>query len=118
MVFLFMPGNYEVVFYTDINGDSPITDFLNNCSDSLRSKILRQFMYVAEFGISYKIPNIKKVTGTSFWELRILGNDNIRIFCIGNRRNVYIVHIFSKKKQKTPAKEIRVAENRIDDLDF
>lgn len=75
-------------------------------------------MYIREFGINYKIPNTKKVSGTDFWELRILGKDNIRIFCIGNKKDVHIVHVFSKKKQKTPPKEIKVAENRINNLDF
>jgi len=113
-----MKSNYEIIFYNEKNGNNPITEFLDNCNDNLRSKILRQFMYVAEFGISYKIPNIKKVTGTNFWELRILGKDNIRIFCIGNKKDVYIIHIFNKKKQKTPLKEIKIALIRIESLDF
>ena len=113
-----MVSDYKIVFYTDKSGSCPITEFLDSCSDSLRSKILRQFMYVCEFGISYRIPNIKKVTGTNFWELRILGKDNIRVFCIGNKRDVHIIQIFNKKKQKTPLNEIRTAESRIHHLDF
>lgn len=108
-----MVSDYKIVFYTDKNGKSPITEFLDSCDDNLSSKILRQFMYVREFGISFRIPNIKKVSGTDFWELRILGKDNIRVFCIGNKKDVHIVHIFSKKKQKTPQKEIKMAVDKI-----
>lgn len=113
-----MLNSYLLIFYTDKKGKSPITEFLDNCDERLRSKILRQFMYAGEFGLTPKIPNIKKVTGTDFWELRILGRDNIRIFCLSKQNNIYIIHIFAKKKQKTPIKEIKIAVERIKSLDI
>lgn len=75
-------------------------------------------MYAREFGMSPKIPNTKKVTGTDFWELRILGKDNIRIFCVGKEKNIHIVHIFAKKKQKTPIKELNIAMERTRQIDI
>jgi len=118
MIILSMLNAYTLIFYTDPRANCPITKFLDECSDSLRTKILRQFMYVREFGLSPKIPNIKKVTGTDFWELRILGKDNIRIFCISKEKDIHIIHIFAKKKQKTPIKEIKIAMERIRSLDI
>ena len=113
-----MIDNFEVVFFTDNNGSSPIVDFLDNCSDSLRSKIIRQLKYINEFGLSPQVPNIKKVAGTKFWELRILGKDNIRIFCIGKNKIIFVIHIFVKKKQKTPLKDLRIASERIKRLTY
>lgn len=113
-----MSAAYTLIFYTDKRGNCPITEFLDDCNDNLRSKVLRQLMYAREFGMSPKIPNIKKVTGTDFWELRILGKDNIQIFCVGKEKNIHIVHIFAKKKQKTPIKELNIAMERTRQIDI
>ncbi|MBI2326776.1 type II toxin-antitoxin system RelE/ParE family toxin [Candidatus Curtissbacteria bacterium] len=104
---------YRVTFYTPQGKTSPIKEFLDSCQPSLRTKILRQLKYVEEYGLNPTIPNIKKITGTSLWELRILGRDNIRIVCVPQpEREVKVLHIFRKKKQKTPASELSVALKR------
>lgn len=109
---------YKVRFYTPQGKTSPIKEFLDTCKPSLRVKILRQFKYVEEFGLNPAIPNIKKITGTSFWELRILGKDNIRIVCVSlPEKEVKVLHIFEKKRQKTPAKELNLALKRYQALD-
>lgn len=103
----------KVSFYTPPGKVSPIKKFLDLCQPSLRTKILRQFKYVEEYGLNPAIPNIKKIGGTSLWELRILGKDNIRIICVSRqKREIKVLHIFRKKKQKTPAKEISLAIKR------
>jgi phage-related protein len=102
-----------VSFYTPVGKTSPIVEFLDSCTDSLRNKIVRQLKYVEEFGLTPAIPNNKKLTGTSLWELRILGKDNIRLICVGLSKNqVKVLHIFSKKSQKTPLKELQKAQDR------
>ena len=104
---------YRVTFYTPQGKTSPIKEFLDSCQPSLRTKILRQLKYVEEYGLNPAIPNIKKITGTSLWELRILGRDNIRIICVSKAgRKVKVLHIFRKKKQKTPTGELSVALKR------
>jgi len=68
---------------------------------------------VEEYGLNPAIPNIKKITGTSLWELRILGRDNIRIICVSlPDKEVKVLHIFKKKKQKTPTSELNIARKR------
>jgi len=104
---------YTVNFYTPPGKISPIREFLDSCQPSLRTKILRQLKYVEEYGLNPAIPNIRKVVNTPFWELRILGRDNIRIICIPlSGKEVKVLHIFKKKKQKTPAKEVDRALRR------
>jgi len=74
-------------------------------------------MYVQEFGFSPSIPNLRKFTDTPVWELRILGKDNIRIICTPlPNKEIKILHIFSKKKQKTPQKEIIIALSRYHEI--
>ena len=104
---------YKVSFYAPLGKTSPIKKFLDSCQPSLRTKILRQLRYVEEYGLNPAIPNIKKITNTSLWELRILGRDNIRIICVLQpEREVKVLHIFRKKKQKTPTNELNVALKR------
>lgn len=74
---------------------------------------MRQIMYVQEYGLSFAIPNIKKIRNTDIWELRILGKDNVRLFCVSQKdRTIKILHIFKKKSQKTPTKELALAMKR------
>ena len=52
------------------------------------------------------------------WELRILGKDNIRLFCApAGKSRVVVLHVFLKKSQKTPAREIDCALDRYRILD-
>jgi len=104
---------YKVSFYTPEGKTSPIKKFLDSCQPSLRTKILRQLKYVEEYGLNPAIPNIKKIINTSLWELRILGRDNVRIICVSQpEREIKVLHIFKKKKQKTPANELKLALKR------
>ena len=104
---------YRVSFYTPVNKVSPIKEFLDSCQLNLRVKILRQLKYVEEYGLNLAIPNVKKLIGSKLWELRILGRDNIRIICVPLKgKEIKVLHIFRKKKQKTPLREINVALRR------
>ncbi len=105
-----------VEFFTARDGKSPISEFLKHCVARQETKILRQLQYVQEFGLTPAVPNVKKLAGTPLWELRILGKDNIRLLCVAvgkmGKSRVVVVHIFVKKKRKTPRKEIEVALQR------
>lgn len=66
-----------------------------------------------DYQVSYILPHVKKLTGTPFWEIRILGQDNIRVIYICPfKESVLVLHGFIKKKQKTPPKEISTALQR------
>jgi len=108
---------YKVSFYTSLGKTSPIQEFLDSCQFPLRAKIIRQLKYVEEFGLTKDVPNLRKITGTPLWELRILGKDNVRIFCVSTPdRVVKVLHIFKKKKQKTPLGEIKLAMKRYKEI--
>lgn len=104
---------FKVTFHTPQGKISPIKEFLDSCQPSVRTKILRQLKYVEEYGLNPAIPNIKKIAGTPLWELRILGKDNIRIICVSQpEREIVVLHVFRKKKQKTPINELNIALKR------
>lgn len=108
--------SYEIQFYCNPNGRSDVLEFIEKCEIKLQSKINRQILYIEEYGLNRAVPNLRKVTGTDFWELRILGKENIRLFCLQKEKTILIVHIFNKKSQKTPLKEIEVTRQRIRQL--
>ena len=108
---------YKVSFYTFSGNVSPIEEYLNSIEESVRSKILTKIHYIKVFGLARDVPDLKKITNTPLWEVRILGKDNIRIFCISlPYKEVKVLHIFAKKKQKTPIKEIKLALSRYQEI--
>ena len=108
---------YKVSFHAPPGKSSPIEKLLNSCPSSLRAKIVRQLRYAQEFGLTPVIPNLKKITNTPLWELRILGKDSLRIICVSlPNKEIKVLHIFKKKKQKTPAREINLALKRYQEI--
>lgn len=106
-----------VEFFTARDGKSPISEFLKRGGARYETKILRQLLYVQEFGLTPAVPNVKKLRGTPLWELRVLGKDNLRLLCAAIGKKVVALHIFIKKKQKTPLKEIEIALRRYQGID-
>lgn len=64
------------------------------------------------YGPFVKPPYTKKIKENLF-ELRIKGQNSYRIFYTHTKGNYYLVHIFKKKSQKIPQKEIKTALDRI-----
>lgn len=112
MIILMNP-KWQVIYYISLSGNNPIDDFLDGLSENQQSKLIRIFHYIKEYGLQSVIPHVKKLSGTPFWEIRILGRDNIRtIYAVPEQKQVLILHGFVKKSPKTPTKEIGIALNR------
>ena len=103
----------KIYYYISPSGENPISDFLDTLSSSQQSKITRIFSHIKETKLGIHIKNVKKLSGTPLWEIRTLGQDNIRIiYAIIYQGNVLLLHGFFKKKNKTPKKELNSAINR------
>lgn len=108
-----MDKKWQVVYFINNEGDNPVSEFLDTLLDNQQAKILRILHNIKEYGLSSVIPHVRKLSGTLLWEIRILGQDNIRvIYVVPGELKVLVLHGFVKKKQKTPAKEIGIAFNR------
>jgi len=66
-----------------------------------------------EYGFFIGKKYIKKLTKSGIWEMRA---GKIRVFVGFKGENGYGVHAIYKKSQKTPIKDIKLAENRIKDI--
>ena len=72
------------------------------------AKVLRTIDLLEQFGNKLGLPHSKKVR-TSLFELRIRGQQEVRIFYIFKKGEIILLHGFIKKSQKTPSKELKQA---------
>lgn len=111
-----MEEKWKVILYRTLQGDSPVKIFIDSLESKAQSKISSSIKLLEVFGILVGLPHVKKIEGTSLWELRILGSDSIRIFYITvTGKTFLLLHGFKKKKNKTPSKEIKIAKERLAD---
>jgi len=112
-----MEDQWKVLLYTTSQGDKPVNEFIRNLELKAQTKVYNALELLKSYGVSVGSPHIKKLTGTELWELRILGSDSIRILYIAiTGKTFLLLHGFKKKKDKTPPKEIRIAEDRLAEL--
>jgi phage-related protein len=106
----------RIIYYTTISAESPPRDFIQSLSAVQKAKISRVFMYIELYGLTTTIRHTKKLTGTPFWEIRILGQDSIRIIYVTVEKNaILVLHGLIKKSQKTPTREINTALDRLNE---
>lgn len=108
-----MENKWKIIYYISASGDNPVSDFLDTLESNSQTKMLRILNNIQEYGLDSVIPHIKKLSGTPFWEIRILGQDNIRvIYVVPAKFEVLVLHGFKKKTQKTPLKDLAIASRR------
>lgn len=104
----------EVIFYRTESGDCPVEEFL----DALSAKQAQKVAWVMELIEDLDVvpaKYFKKMIGTDdIWEIRVQSGNNIfRILGFVEANNLVVLnHAFQKKTQKTPKKEIAIAEAR------
>lgn len=106
----------KVIYYLTSSGENPVRDFMDSLQKQDKAKIFRIVQTIEKYGLLSILPHIKKLTCTPFWEIRILGQSNIRIIYLSiTSESILMLHGFLKKKQKTSAKEIEIANKRLTD---
>lgn len=109
-----MEEQWKVLLYSTPQGDKPVNEFIRSLELKAQTKVYNALEFLKSYGISVGPPHIKKLTGTNLWELRILGSDSIRILYVAiTSKTFLLLHGFKKKKDKTPPKEIGIAEDRL-----
>lgn len=108
-----MDQKCNVIYYATSRGGRPVREFLDSLSKLQQTKILRVINIIRIYGLEQARPYVKKLINTPFWEIRILGKDNIRaIYVVPYKNTVLILHGFIKKSQKTPEKELNLVYKR------
>lgn len=104
----------KIDFYRDKVGYCPVEEFLDSLDAKQAQKIAWVLRLIEEQNI---IPStyLKKLVNTEeIWEVRVQSGNNIfRLLCFFEDDDLIILtHAFQKKSQKTPKKEIELAEKR------
>ena len=109
--------SYQILFYWNERGDSPVCDFLDSLPVKARAKIAAWIGLLEKEGPSLKRPYADKLKD-KLYELRVrLGPDNVRIiyfFYLKDR--IILLHAFRKKDWKVDQRDIEVSENRMSDF--
>ena len=113
---------YQIRFYRKKNGESPVEDYIRKLASQKGKdsrinlgKIRDYIKVLQEHGTRAGEPFVKKVDDKEdIWELRPLGN---RIFFVAWINETFVLlHVFQKKTQKTPLRQIDQARRELKDL--
>lgn len=109
---------FEITFYEDNSGNSPIEEFLLELSESNLRLVLktREAIDRLRSRVYHKEPFSKHIE-LGLWELRVKsGTDILRIlYTFEKGRIIILLHIFIKKKQKISTKELEIARKRLNE---
>jgi len=104
----------SISFYKSTLGNCPVEDHLNSLSDTQVAKItwvLKLIRETQNISTNY----FKKLVNTDdIWEVRVsVGKNIFRLLgFIQDQELIILTNSFQKKTQKTPRKEIKLAEKR------
>lgn len=104
-------------YYRDSKGNEPVANFIDSLPLGTRAKVFRLIELLAKYGVLLKEPYTKQVRG-KVRELRIKdskGAIRVLYFTYTGKRFI-LLHGFIKKGDKTPEREIDMAEKRMRDF--
>ena len=108
---------WSTVFYTTEQGERPVEEFLSRLDVKTQARFIWSINLLKEQNVHATEPLVKHIGG-KLWELRRSSNGNIYrvmyFFFTGKR--IVFVYGFHKKTQKTPKREIEIAEKRMNDF--
>ena len=112
--------SYIVELYEKDNGRTPVLEFLQGLNAKQGDKVSRAIDLLGSRGDKLYFPDVDTIKGKKYqglWELRVLfASDIFRVFYyFADEDTVVLLHGIVKKQQKTPAKELDVALNRMND---
>ncbi len=93
-----------------------VDQFIGGLQRSTIAKTLRTINLLDRFGHELCMPYSKKI-GANIFELRVRGVQEVRIFYTFHKGLAILLHGFIKKSQKTPFKELHIAQKRLKSLD-
>lgn len=102
---------WKVIAFESSRGERYVEEFIKSLESAARTKITHEIDLLAKHGSFLGMPYSKQIT-SELYELRIRGQEEVRIIYGFVGRKIYLLHGFKKKTQKTPQKEINTAAKR------
>ena len=107
-------SQWKIEFYQSINGKSAVYEWFLAQEPKVKARFAQIFDLLQNKGILLGMPYVRPIVSTKLYEIRVEQSKNIyRIFYFAyTGRRFVLLHGFQKKTQKTPKKEIEIAEKR------
>lgn len=111
----------EIQYYCSSGGTNYVGDFIMVLPVKAAKKVRRRLGLVTKYGINFMTHSgtVKKLHGYDLYEIVINFNKVFyRIICSIKNGICWLLHMFTKKSNNTPIREIRTAVQRSRDLDI
>lgn len=105
--------SWEINLFTTNRGEKPVSSFILELDSTTKAKVANLLDLLGQYGPKLCMPHSKKMS-RDLYELRIRGKIEVRIFYTFKNNQIYLLHAFQKKSQKTPRRELEVAESRLE----
>ena len=108
---------WTIDFYKTEDNESPVEEWLLSIPETALVKITRNMGLLREFNITLKEPYIKPL-GDKLYEIRAKDTNGIYrvIYFAYTGQKFVMLHGFTKKTQKTPSKELKLAKKRMEEM--
>ena len=104
-------SEWTVVYYIDLHDRYPVLDFIASLPEAEQAAVVYDLDLLVEFGL--QAPHVRPIEG-KLWELK---SGPVRIFYVAyTGKRFVLLHGYTKKGQKAPAREIETARRRLADL--
>jgi phage-related protein len=105
---------WSVVFYVEDSGSEPVADFLRHLDQRAKARLDWALEQLRLRNVQARSPLVTHLEG-KIWELRRESDTNIYrlLYAFLSGRRILILHGFQKKTQKTPRRDIELAEKRL-----
>ena len=107
-----MAYNYTIEYIESSSGRCPIEAFIDRLDAETRAKIDMHLDLIEEFGLGLGGGYLRKIDKKhNIWELRVehKGRWYRLLFVTRPNRRIIIVHIYQKKSNRIPIRELEVA---------
>jgi phage-related protein len=107
-------GAWVAEFYLEEDGTSPVEGFLDRLDVKTRARFRWSMEQLRLRNVQAREPLVRHLAG-DLWELREESSTNIYriIYFFFTGRRIVFLHGFQKKTQKTPARELTMAQRRM-----
>jgi phage-related protein len=100
---------YSIIYYSD-----QVQEDVLALPDTLQARYIGLTARMIEHGPNLGLPHTDALGGGLF-ELRLKGAEGIAqvMYCLMIERQILVLHVFVKKTQKTPPRELGIARQRM-----
>lgn len=104
-------------FYETVSGRSPIEDFIESLQKQDQARFAEVVVGIEQYGLAYSRVQFKPLRG-KLWEIKFSapgGGYRVAYVLLTSSELVWL-HVFKKTTQKTPLRDLDLAEKRMKEV--